>query len=31
MTVTDRIEDLEDQSFNPYIADELVFGDHHDP
>jgi cytochrome P450 len=31
MTTVDPIEDLEDRSFNPYIAEELVFGDHRDP
>src|SRR3954471_5820801 len=31
MAMTDRIEDLEDKSFNPYLADEVIFGDLHDP
>ncbi len=28
MSGTPRIEDLENSSFNPYIADEFMFGDH---
>jgi cytochrome P450 len=31
MATLERIEDLTDQSFNPYLADELVFGDILDP
>jgi cytochrome P450 len=31
VALTERIEDLEDQTFSPYIAEELMFGDHHDP
>ena len=31
MAMTERIEDLEDQTFDPYLADEVVFGDLHDP
>lgn len=30
MVIT-RIEDLADRSFNPYLSDEMVFGDHVDP
>ena len=31
MSVTERIEDLSDPTFNPYLADEAVFGTMHDP
>src|SRR4051812_7128209 len=31
MPMTQRIEDLEDKTFNPYLADEIIFGEHHDP
>jgi cytochrome P450 len=31
MSTLERIEDLSDQTFNPYLADELVFGDFLDP
>jgi len=31
MAVTERIEDLSDPTFNPYLADEAVFGTMHDP
>ena len=31
MAITERIEDLKDKTFNPYLADELIFGDLHDP
>ena len=31
MSTLERIEDLSDQAFNPYLADEVVFGDIEDP
>ena len=31
MTTTARIEDLADPTFDPYLSDELVFGDLADP
>ena len=31
MAPIERIEDLSDPTFNPYLADEAVFGDLHDP
>src|SRR5580765_302184 len=31
MAITERIEDLEDKTFDPYLSDELIFGDLHDP
>jgi cytochrome P450 len=31
MSTLERIEDLADQTFNPYLADEVVFGDIDDP
>lgn len=31
MAVVDRIEDLEDQSFDPYLQEELIFGSMADP
>ncbi len=31
MSTLERIEDLTDQSFNPYLADEAMFGDLDDP
>ena len=31
MPGVERIEDLSDPTFNPYLADEAVFGDMHDP
>jgi cytochrome P450 len=31
MSTVERIEDLTDQTFNPYLADEVVFGDTLDP
>jgi cytochrome P450 len=31
MSMTERIEDLEDKTFDPYLSDELIFGDLHDP
>lgn len=31
MTTIPRIEDLSDATFNPFLADEMMFGDHVDP
>ncbi len=31
MTVIEPIQDLDDQTFNPYLADELIYGDIADP
>jgi cytochrome P450 len=31
MSAVPRIEDLKDTTFDPYVADELMFGDHLDP
>jgi hypothetical protein len=31
MSRIERIEDLSDQTFNPYLADDAVFGDMEDP
>ncbi|RYE40780.1 MAG: cytochrome P450, partial [Hyphomicrobiales bacterium] len=31
MTTVSRIQDLDDTNFDPYLADEVMFGDHVDP